>query len=77
MQLALSEEETAFREEMRTFFTTKIPQEIRDTVAAGGHVGKDAIVQTQPILNEAGIADKPETAAPAPGGDGGMGGMDF
>ena len=56
MQLALSEEETAFREEMRTFFTTKIPQEIRDTVAAGKHVGKDAIVQTQQILNEAGLA---------------------
>ena len=33
MQLALTEEETAFREEMRTFFTTKIPQEIRDTIA--------------------------------------------
>ena len=41
MQLALTEEEAAFREEMRTFFTTKIPQEIRDTIAAGGHVGKD------------------------------------
>src|SRR6186997_3580969 len=56
MQLALSEEETAFREEMRTFFTTKIPQEIRDTVAAGRHPGKDAIVQTQQILNAAGLA---------------------
>ncbi len=56
MQLALSEEETAFREEMRTFFTTKIPQEIRDTVTSGGHLGKDAIVQTQQILNEAGLA---------------------
>ncbi len=43
MQLALTEEETAFREEMRTFFTTKIPQEIRDTVAAGDFVGKDGI----------------------------------
>ena len=35
MQLALTEEETAFREEMRTFFTTKIPQELRDTIARG------------------------------------------
>ena len=41
MQLALTEEESAFREEMRTFFTTKIPQEIRDTVAAGDFVGKE------------------------------------
>ena len=56
MQLALSEEESAFREEMRTFFTTKIPQEIRDTVAAGRHLGKDGIVTAQRILNEAGLA---------------------
>src|SRR6476661_1119584 len=56
MQLALTEEETAFREEMRTFFTTKIPQELRDTIAAGRHVGKEGIVQSQRIMNEAGIA---------------------
>ena len=56
MQLALTEEETAFREEMRTFFTTKIPQEIRDTIAAGRHVGKDGIVESQRIINEAGLA---------------------
>ncbi len=56
MQLALTEEESAFREEMRTFFTTKIPQEIRDTIAAGRFVGKDGIVETQRILNEAGLA---------------------
>ncbi len=29
------------------------------------------------LTTEAVIADKPEKAAPAPGGDGGMGGMDF
>ena len=56
MQLALTEEETAFREEMRTFFSTEIPQEIRDTVAAGRHVGKDHYVTTQRILNAAGLA---------------------
>lgn len=56
MQLALTEEETAFREEMRTFFTTKIPQELRDTVAAGRHVGKEGIVTAQRIMNEAGYA---------------------
>ena len=56
MQLALTGEEVAFREEMRTFFTTKIPQEIRDTIAAGKHVGKDGIVETTHILNEAGLA---------------------
>ena len=56
MQLALTEEESSFREEMRTFFTTKIPQELRDTIASGRHVGKDGTVTSQQIMNEAGIA---------------------
>jgi alkylation response protein AidB-like acyl-CoA dehydrogenase len=56
MKLQLTEEETSFRSEMRTFFTTEVPQEIRDTIAAGHHVGKDEIVQTQQILNKAGLA---------------------
>jgi alkylation response protein AidB-like acyl-CoA dehydrogenase len=56
MKLHLTEEESAFREEMRTFFTTEIPQDIRDTIAAGHHVGKDGIVATQQILNKAGLA---------------------
>jgi len=56
MQLALTEEEAAFREEMRSFFTSKIPQEIRDNVASGRHVGKDGIVESQRIMNEAGLA---------------------
>jgi alkylation response protein AidB-like acyl-CoA dehydrogenase len=56
MRLRLTDEETAFRDEMRTFFTTQVPQEIRDTVAAGRHVGKDAYVQTMRILNAAGLA---------------------
>ena len=56
MQLALTEEESAFREEMRTFFTTKIPEEIRDTVRAGGHVGKEGLVTSMRTMNEAGYA---------------------
>ncbi|HET7682620.1 MAG TPA: acyl-CoA dehydrogenase family protein [Marmoricola sp.] len=56
MRLRLTDEEEAFRQEMRTFFTTKVPQEIRDAVAVGRHVGKDGIVTTQRILNEAGLA---------------------
>jgi hypothetical protein len=56
MRLRLSEEEAAFREEMRTFFTTEIPQDVRDTVAAGRHVGKDAYVATMRIMNAAGLA---------------------
>ncbi len=56
MQLALSEDEKAFRDEMRTFFTTEVPQELRDKVAGGEHASKEEIVQTQQILNKAGLA---------------------
>ena len=56
MRLQLSPELEAFREEMRTFFTTQVPQEIRDTVAAHRHVSKEQYVQTQRILTAAGLA---------------------
>ncbi len=56
MRLRLTEEEAAFREEMRTFFTTEIPQDIRDDVRAGRHLGKDALVRSMRTMNEAGIA---------------------
>ena len=56
MQLHLSPEDTKFREEMRTFFTTEVPQSIRDTVASRSELTKDQIVQTQRILNAAGLA---------------------
>jgi alkylation response protein AidB-like acyl-CoA dehydrogenase len=56
MRLQLSPELQAFREEMRTFFTTQIPQEIRDTVAAHRSVGKEQYVASQRILNAAGLA---------------------
>jgi alkylation response protein AidB-like acyl-CoA dehydrogenase len=56
MRLQLSPELHAFRDEMRTFFTTQVPQEIRDTVAAHRHVTKEQYVATQRILNAAGLA---------------------
>jgi len=56
MRLRLTDEEAAFREEMRTFFTTEIPQAIRDTVAAGHHVSKDDYVATMRTMNAAGLA---------------------
>ena len=56
MQLHLSPEDQAFRDEMRTFFTTKIPQSTRDDVAAHREVSKEQYVQAQQILNEAGLA---------------------
>jgi alkylation response protein AidB-like acyl-CoA dehydrogenase len=56
MQLQLSPEMQAFREEMRTFFTTQVPQEIRNKVAARRHASKDDFVTTQQALNAAGLA---------------------
>jgi alkylation response protein AidB-like acyl-CoA dehydrogenase len=56
MRLQLSPEDLAFREEMRTFFTTEVPQSIRDTIAAGRHLSRDQYVETQRILNAAGLA---------------------
>jgi hypothetical protein len=47
MRLQLSPELEAFREEMRTFFTTQVPQEIRDHVAAHRELQKDDYVRAQ------------------------------
>ncbi|MGY1784899.1 acyl-CoA dehydrogenase family protein [Geodermatophilus sp. SYSU D00698] len=56
MRLQLSPEMEAFRDEMRTFFTTQVPQEIRDTVAAHRHLTRDQYVEAQRVLNAAGLA---------------------
>jgi len=56
MQLELSAEDAAFREEMRTFFTTQVPQEIRDAVAERRELTKDEVVTSQRILNAHGLA---------------------
>ena len=56
MQLALNQTDTDFRDRMREFFTTKVPQEIRDTVLEGRHLTRDQIVETQQILNAEGLA---------------------
>ena len=45
MQLELSAEDAAFREEMRTFFTTQVPHDIRDAVAARRELTKDQMVR--------------------------------
>jgi hypothetical protein len=56
MRLRLSDEDAAFREEMRDFFTTKIPEEIRGRVDARRELRKDDFVEAQRILNAAGLA---------------------
>ena len=56
MKLALTADEAAFRDELRAFYTTKIPEDIRERVRQGLSLSKDQIVTTQKILNEHGLA---------------------
>jgi alkylation response protein AidB-like acyl-CoA dehydrogenase len=56
MQLELSTEDAAFREEMRAFFTSQVPQDIRDAVAAHRGLTKEQVVRSQRTLNAAGLA---------------------
>lgn len=56
MQLALSVEDAEFRDEMRAFFTTQVPQEIRDAVREGRELSKDDFVSSMRILNAHGLA---------------------
>ncbi|MFS3129345.1 acyl-CoA dehydrogenase family protein [Nocardioides sp. Bht2] len=56
MRLQLSDADAQFRQELRTFFTTQIPEEIRDTVAARRELTKEQFVTSQRILNAHGYA---------------------
>ncbi|MEU0545440.1 acyl-CoA dehydrogenase family protein [Nocardia sp. NPDC005978] len=56
MKLALSPDEVKFRDELREFYRTKIPAEIRERVKYGREISKDDIVTTHRILNEHGYA---------------------
>lgn len=56
MNLKLSAEELAFRDEMRTFFTTEVPAEIRARVESGDELPREDFIAAQQILNARGIA---------------------
>lgn len=56
MRLALSEADTAFRDELREFFTTQIPAEIRERERNDGARFREDLITTQQILNNAGLA---------------------
>jgi alkylation response protein AidB-like acyl-CoA dehydrogenase len=56
MNLKLTAEELAFRDELHTFYTTEFPAELREKVAAGKSLGKDEFVRAQQILNAHGLA---------------------
>ncbi|WP_024799906.1 acyl-CoA dehydrogenase family protein [Nocardia sp. BMG51109] len=56
MQLALSPDEAHFRDELRRFYRTEIPAEIRDKVEHGRELSREDVVTTHKILNEHGLA---------------------
>jgi alkylation response protein AidB-like acyl-CoA dehydrogenase len=56
MQLALTDDEAKFRDELRAFYSTEIPAHIREQVRAGLEVGRDEIATSHKILNENGLA---------------------
>jgi len=56
MRLQLSDEDVAFRSEMRDFFATSIPQDIRDAVSEHRELSREQIVTSMQVMNAAGIA---------------------
>ncbi|MFD6894161.1 acyl-CoA dehydrogenase family protein [Rhodococcus sp. NPDC060086] len=56
MNLKLTDDERAFRDELRTFYTTEFPAELREKVAAGKSLDKDEFVRAQQVLNAHGLA---------------------
>jgi alkylation response protein AidB-like acyl-CoA dehydrogenase len=56
MQLALTPDEAAFRDELRTVYTTKIPAEIREKVRHGSALDRDDFITSHKTLNDHGLA---------------------
>lgn len=56
MELKFTDDELAFRDEVRAYFRGVLPVDIREKIVAGHHVGKDDLVRWTRILNEKGWA---------------------
>ncbi|NHN55099.1 acyl-CoA dehydrogenase [Calidifontibacter sp. DB0510] len=57
MKRQLSDEDAAFRQRMREFFTTQVPEDIRTRWAAGAEEGMDDLIRrSQQLLNANGLA---------------------
>jgi len=56
MDLRFTDEEAAFRDEVRSFFKQNLPENIRRKMVEGKKIGKDDIVAWQRILNKKGWA---------------------
>ncbi|MFD3746119.1 acyl-CoA dehydrogenase family protein [Nocardia sp. NPDC058633] len=55
MKLALSPDEVAFRDELRHFYTTEIPADIRERVKHGADLSREDFVTANKILNDNGL----------------------
>jgi alkylation response protein AidB-like acyl-CoA dehydrogenase len=51
MKLGLTDDEIAFRDDLRTFFTTAFPAELRDRVRRGLPLSRDEIISSHRILH--------------------------
>jgi pimeloyl-CoA dehydrogenase large subunit len=56
MDLRFTDEEVAFRDEVRTFFKKNLPLAIREKLREGRHTSKDELVEWTRILNKKGWA---------------------
>ena len=56
MDLRFTDEELAFRDEVRDFMRTKLPEKTRQKIIEGRHLDKDDYVTWQRILNAKGWA---------------------
>ncbi|WP_067846207.1 acyl-CoA dehydrogenase family protein [Nocardia lijiangensis] len=56
MKLSLSPDEAAFRDELRQFYRTQIPAEIRERVKYGHELSREDVVTAHKILNDNGLA---------------------
>jgi pimeloyl-CoA dehydrogenase large subunit len=56
MDLRFTDEELAFRDEVRTFFKESLPPAIREKLKEGRHTSKDELVEWTRILNKKGWA---------------------
>jgi alkylation response protein AidB-like acyl-CoA dehydrogenase len=56
MDLGLTQDDRAFAQELREFFTTQIPAELRERMARGETATREDVVRTQRTLNEHGLA---------------------
>ncbi len=56
MQLALTPDEAVFRDELRTFYTTKVPAELREKTRLGLPLGREDFITSHKILNDHGLA---------------------